>query len=163
MTAKPSRVKPSRAKPGGAKPGGAKPSGTKPTGAKSPAARAGAAKQNGSERRMHTRVPATFPCVLIGPDKKQEEFDLVDLSESGVRMRCGRSLPAMTQIEVALLLPKARVGRPKDAPLSTRGVVVWSHKAKAGKKAAFDTGVFFPELSTEQRGLLAAFVTTAAS
>jgi hypothetical protein len=130
---------------------------------KSRDAKAGNGAQGGSERRKHARAPATFPCVLIGPDQKEERFDLVDLSESGVRMRCGRSLPAMTQIQVALLLPKSRVGRPKDIPLSTRGVVVWSHKAKAGKKAEFDTGVFFPELSTEQRNLLAAFVTTAAS
>lgn len=119
--------------------------------------------KDGAERRKHARAPASFSCVLIGPDKKEERFDLVDLSESGVRMRCGRSLPAMTQIQVALMLPKSRVGRPKDAPLSTRGVVVWSHKAKAGKKAEFDTGVFFPELSHEQRSLLAAYVTTAAS
>jgi c-di-GMP-binding flagellar brake protein YcgR len=119
--------------------------------------------KGGSERRKHTRVPATFPCVLIGPDQKEEKFDLVDLSESGVRMRCGRPLPAMTQVQVALVLPKARVGRPKDAPLSTRGVVVWSHKSKEGKKADFDTGVFFPELSNEQRGLLAAYVMSAAS
>jgi hypothetical protein len=124
--------------------------------------------KGGPERRKHARAVASFPCVLIGPDKKEEHFDLVDLSESGVRMRCGRALPAMTQIEVALVLPKGRVGRPKDAPLSTRGVVVWSHaapkkSAKAGRKAEFDTGVFFPELSTEQRGLLAAYVLTAAS
>src|SRR5262245_43670835 len=122
----------------------------------------GSAK-GGSERRKHTRVPATFPCVLIGPDQKEEKFDLVDLSESGVVRRAGRAWPAMTQIQVALVLPKARVGRPKDAPLSTRGVVVWSHKSKEGRKSDFDTGVFFPELSNEQRGLLAAYVMSAAS
>ena len=133
-----------------------------------------------AERRKHKRVNASFPCVLIGPDKKEEQFDLVDLSESGVRMRCARSLPAMTQIQVALLLPGKRIGRPKDAKVSTRGVVVWSHKAgnpggkgapKAGSKkpanggdgAAFDTGVFFPELTAEARGLLSAYVTSDAS
>ena len=136
-----------------------------------------------AERRKHKRVSASFPCVLIGPDQKEEHFDLVDLSESGVRMRCARSLPAMTQIEVALVLPGKRIGKPKDARLSTRGVVVWSHKAgietpakAAGRKPApakkagggaeapgFDTGVFFPELTAEARGLLNAYVLTAAS
>lgn len=139
-----------------------------------------------AERRKHKRVSASFPCVLIGPDKKEEHFELVDLSESGVRMRCARSLPAMTQIEVALVLPKQRIGKPKDARLSTRGVVVWSHKAakeaaggskKAPAKAAakasakasakaeptYDTGVFFPELSAAERGLLITYVITAAS
>jgi len=132
-----------------------------------------------AERRKHKRVSASFPCVLVGPDKKEERFDLVDLSESGVRMRCARSLPAMTQIQVAMTLPGGRIGRPKDARLSTRGVVVWSHKAgakpaaagaKAGKgsakaapKGGFDTGVFFPELSTEERGLLTAYVLSAVS
>ena len=136
-----------------------------------------------AERRKHKRVSASFPCVLVGPDKKEERFDLVDLSESGVRMRCARALPAMTQIQVAMTLPSGRIGRPKDARLSTRGVVVWSHKAganaaaAAGGKAAgkvakpakpaskggFDTGVFFPELSTEERGLLTAYVLSAVS
>ena len=130
-----------------------------------------------AERRKHKRVSASFPCVLVGPDKKEERFDLVDLSESGVRMRCARALPAMTQIQVAMTLPGGRVGRPKDAKLSTRGVVVWSHRAggaakgekvgksapKAGSKGGFDTGVFFPELSTEERGLLTAYVHSAVS
>lgn len=128
-----------------------------------------------AERRKHTRVSASFPCVLVGPDKKEERFDLVDLSESGVRMRCARSLPAMTQIRVAMTLPGGRIGRPKDAKLSTRGVVVWSHQAgsaagkparkapKGGPKGGFDTGVFFPELSTEERGLLTAYVHSAAT
>jgi hypothetical protein len=124
-----------------------------------------------AERRKHKRVSASFPCVLVGPDKKEEHFDLVDLSESGVRMRCARALPAMTQIQVAMTIPGGRVGRPKDARLNTRGVVVWSHKAgKAPKgsprgapKGGFDTGVFFSELSTEERGLLTAYVHSAVS
>jgi hypothetical protein len=35
------------------------------------------------------------------------------------------------------------------------GVVVWSHLGDDGQ---YDTGVFFPELGEEQRGLLHAFV-----
>src|SRR5688572_27522923 len=89
-----------------------------------------------AERRKHKRVNASFPCVLVGPDMQEEHFDLVDLSESGVRLRCARALPAMTQIQVAMTLPGGRVGRPKDARLSTRGVVVWSHKAAGAAKPA---------------------------
>jgi hypothetical protein len=117
-----------------------------------------------SERRKHTRVQATFPCVMLGPDRKHESFDLLDLSESGVRMRCARSLAPMTQIQVALELPAARLGRPKDVKLLTRGVVVWSHKSgkdvtgKGTVPSGYDTGVFFPELTSEQRALLLLYV-----
>lgn len=121
-----------------------------------------------SERRKHERVAAAFPCVMMGPDRKHETFDLLDLSESGVRMRCARALPPMTQIQVALELPAARLGRPKDVKLMTRGVVVWSHRA--GKDAGggsvaggYDTGVFFPELTPEQRALLLLFVASTVS
>lgn len=113
-----------------------------------------------SERRKHHRVAATFPCVLVGADRKEEPFDLVDLSESGVRMRCKRALGAMVQIEVALQLPAGRLGAKKDVRMTTKGVVVWSHKVPKG---GYDTGVFFPELSPEHRGLLSAFVLSAVS
>jgi PilZ domain len=123
-----------------------------------------------SERRKHARVPAAFPCVMMGPDRKHESFDVLDLSESGVRMRCARSLAPMTQIQVSLELPAARTGRPRDVKLMTRGVVVWSHREarRAGAKgepaeAAYDTGVFFPELTGEQRAMLLLFVASAVS
>ena len=114
-----------------------------------------------SERRKHHRVEAAFPCLLVGADRKEEPFDLLDLSESGVRMRCRRALAAMTQIEVALQLPAARLGAKKDVRMTTKGVVVWSHKTPKG--GGYDTGVFFPELSPEHRGLLSAFVLSAVS
>lgn len=135
------------------------------------------------ERRQHKRVSATFPCVLVGADHREEPFDLMDLSESGVRLRCHHAIAPMTQIRVALRLPGERVGQPADVKLETRGVVVWSHKqaaakagaakagaaktsaAKAGKATAesYDTGVFFPELSRDQRALLLAYVLTASA
>jgi len=128
-----------------------------------------------SERRKHTRVVASFPCVMMGPDRKHETFDLLDLSESGIRMQCGRALTPMTQIQVSLELPAGRLGRPRDVKLTTRGVVVWSHRATkegAGKEGpsgrpasatpdGWDTGVFFPELTPDQRAILLCFVASA--
>lgn len=146
------------------------------------------------ERRKHKRVSASFPCLLVGADRKEEPFDLLDLSESGVRMSCHHAIQPMTQIQVALKLPGERVGHKEDVRLETRGVVVWSHKesrsaspkAAAGKSAAaksspagrakrapaagkaeaapvanYDTGVFFPELTRDQRALILAYVMSA--
>lgn len=141
-----------------------------------------------AERRKHKRVQASFPCAFVGADKGQEPFELIDLSESGARLRCARALIPMTEIQVALKLPGPRVGQKQDVAFQTRGVVVWSHrggsagasaaaakapgkavsaKAAAGPKTAaspkasaegFDTGVFFPEVTRDQRALLLAYV-----
>jgi hypothetical protein len=82
-------------------------------------------------------------------------FDLMDLSESGVRIRCGSPMAPMTRVKVGMVLPAKRLGSKADVSFETTGVVVWSHKAPAG---SFDTGVFFPELDDRQRGLLRTFV-----
>ena len=114
------------------------------------------------ERRKHPRVTGdeeARPCLLRGPDGGEETFDLMDLSESGARLRCARSIPAMTRIGVALTLPAERVGRDSAAQLQTMGVVVWSHEVEPGR---FDTGVFFPELDPESRSILQAYVLSAA-
>jgi hypothetical protein len=108
-----------------------------------------------AERRRHDRVPTELPFRLKA-DGAEEVFDLVDLSESGVRIRCRRSIPAMTRIQVSLVLPGRRVGGGAgDVRLDTTGVVVWSHRAE---NHTFDTGVFFAELDERQRGLLRSFV-----
>ena len=113
---------------------------------------------DGPERRQHTRVEATMPCTLVQENGEKEAFELLDLSESGVRMRCKADMTAMTRIQVAMVLPAARVGRDEDVRLDTEGVVVWSHAVNEG---IYDTGVFFPELSDDHRGLLQAFVLSA--
>jgi hypothetical protein len=107
-----------------------------------------------AERRRHPRVPASLPFRLKA-DGGEESFDLVDLSESGVRIRCRRSIPAMTRIQVSLVLPARRLGAGDDVRLDTTGVVVWSHRADG---QTFDTGVFFADLDDRQRGLLRSFV-----
>jgi hypothetical protein len=122
-----------------------------------------------AERRKHERVPADVPFRLKAAGV-EDTFDLVDLSESGVRIRCRRSLPAMARILVSLVLPGKRVQKDGDVRLETTGVVVWSHRASdvpggaagaAGGGPAgpsYDTGVFFSELDDRQRGLLRSFV-----
>ena len=109
----------------------------------------------GSERRKHARVPTGVALRLMSHGK-EEAFDLIDLSESGVRIRCHRALAAMTRIQVAMVLPGKRVGASSDVRFETTGVVVWSHK----QESIFDTGVFFPEMDERQRGLLRTFVAT---
>jgi c-di-GMP-binding flagellar brake protein YcgR len=113
-------------------------------------------RQSGqAERRRHTRVNTRIPFHLV-TDGKDEPFDLVDLSESGVRIRSPRALVPMTQIRVRVVLPAKRVGSPADVALDTTGVVVWSHK-EAGP-GGYDVGVFFSELEDRERNLLRTFV-----
>jgi hypothetical protein len=117
-------------------------------------------KSGGAERRVHERVEASVPCTLVGDDGTREGFDLIDLSESGVRIRCSRSLSPMTRIQVAMVLPGERVSREGQVKVQTMGVVVWCHPIQG---AQFDTGVFFPELEPDTREMLKAYVHSAAA
>lgn len=111
------------------------------------------------ERRRHDRVAAeALPCVLRDGEGNEEPFQLVDLSESGVRLHCPHEIRAMTRIQVNMVLPAERVGGGEDATLDTTGVVVWSHQAG---ESGYDTGVFFPELDARSRDLLRAYVHSA--
>ena len=112
----------------------------------------------GKERRKHTRVVAPVPFLMIDKQGKERTFDLVDLSESGARIKCPLAIAPMTRVKVAMVLPGDRVGHEKDVRVDTTGVVVWSHKAD---DARYDTGVFFPELDEEKRSLLQTYVLTA--
>jgi c-di-GMP-binding flagellar brake protein YcgR len=108
-----------------------------------------------AERRRHHRVPGAIPFHLLA-DGKDEPFDLMDLSESGVRISAPRALAPMTRIQVRMILPARRVGAKTDVALDLSGVVVWSHKEP--KVSAYDVGVFFADLDDRQRNLLRAFV-----
>lgn len=113
-------------------------------------------RQSGhAERRRHSRVPAKIPFHLL-TDGNDEPFDLVDLSESGVRIQSPRALVPMTRIRVRMVLPAARVGEPKDLRMDTHGVVVWSHKVP--HETSYDVGVFFSELDDRERALLRSYV-----
>ena len=117
----------------------------------------GTQKPSGAERRKAKRVPASIPFRLVS-NGKEVPFDLIDLSESGARIRCGHLVPAMTRIQVRILLPGERVGTKQALEFDTHGVIVWSHKESGAK--TYDTGVFFSELDDRQRNLLRAFVGT---
>ncbi len=110
------------------------------------------------DRRKHRRVPAPFPCVIRTDDGAERPFELVDLSESGARLKCAFPIAAMTRIAVQIRLPAVRIGREEDAGLDTTGVIVWSHRVEDD---VYDTGVFFPELSDENAALLQAYVMSA--
>lgn len=110
-------------------------------------------------RRKHDRVPAEGPCTIRDPDGEERPFELVDLSESGARLKCGTPIGAMTRIHVAMVLPAARLGRDEDVRLETVGVIVWSHRIADEE---YDTGVFFPELDADDAALLQAYVLSAA-
>jgi hypothetical protein len=116
------------------------------------------AESSGSERRRHARVdvkpPGNGPFRLKA-DGDEQTFELMDLSESGVRIRSQSALGPMTRIHVAMMLPGSRVGAASDVRFETTGVVVWSHRQS---QTSFDTGVFFPELDDRQRAFLRTFV-----
>jgi hypothetical protein len=109
----------------------------------------------GAERRQHKRVPAGFPLKIVNEAGQEETFRLLDLSECGARIHCAHSVPPMTRIQVALTLPGKGLGLRKDVRVDTTGVIVWCHRLN---DAEYDTGVFFPDLQDEQRGMLRALV-----
>lgn len=112
------------------------------------------------ERRRHRRVPARIPFHLLS-EGKDEPFDLMDLSESGVRILAPRALAPMTRIEVRMILPAGRVASDRDVTMDLGGVVVWSHPlpgVKASAPGRHDVGVFFSDLDDRQRNLLRAYV-----
>ncbi len=111
----------------------------------------------GNERRRHPRVPAALPFRLVSEAGEEESFDLVDLSESGARIKCHHAIPAMTRIRVALVLPSQYLEADVDVRVDTTGVVVWSHPLENG---LYDTGVFFSELEEDERGMLHSFVSS---
>ena len=67
-------------------------------------------------RLSGSRVETKIPFRLLSGGQ-EEAFDLVDLSEAGVRIRCRRSLGAMTRIQVAMVLPGKRIGASSDVQL----------------------------------------------
>lgn len=112
------------------------------------------------ERRRHPRVPARIPFHLV-TEGKDEPFDLMDLSESGVRIVAPRALAPMTRIQVRMILPAGRVASERDMTMDLGGVVVWSHPlpgVKASAPGRHDVGVFFADLDDRQRNLLRAYV-----
>jgi hypothetical protein len=112
---------------------------------------AGASKEtSGAERRRHPRVAARVPFRIVNEAGRDEPFRLVDLSECGARIQVRTAIPPMTRIQVALVLPAARLGLEEDVRVDTAGVVVWCHPTED----TYDTGVFFPDLVEEQRRLL---------
>lgn len=106
--------------------------------------------QPDSERRRAQRIPLSLPCTIQDQDGHQEPFELVDLSESGVRIRCGHAISPMTRIRVSMALPGDSTAR-----FDTDGVVVWSHATEDGQ---FDTGVFFSDLGDTEREALKTLV-----
>jgi hypothetical protein len=124
----------------------------------SPAAPVTDPARAGEDRRRHPRVAAVLPFRIVNEAGQEEPFRLLDLSESGARIQCGHAVPPMTRIQVRLVLPGRRVGLDRDVRVDTAGVIVWSHRTG---DQAYDTGVFFPDLEEEQRGLLRTLVRAA--
>ncbi len=118
------------------------------------ASKADAPAAAGAERRQHARVQTAIPFRIVNTSGREESFRLVDLSECGARIQVRTAIPPMTRIQVALVLPGRRIGLTKDVRVETSGVVVWCHPTED----AFDTGVFFSDLTTEHRGLLRGLV-----
>ena len=52
-----------------------------------------------NERRRYPRVAAELPFRFVSERGEDEAFDLVDLSESGARIKCAHHLAAMTQVQ----------------------------------------------------------------
>lgn len=85
---------------------------------------------------------------------KTVDTRIQNLSSSGIRFHTPHSLPLMSRVQIALELPEPeQAGR--TSPVAITGVVVRCDELTA---SAFDTAIYFDDLSDSARTRLAQFV-----
>ena len=108
-----------------------------------------------SERRRHPRVSIELPLRLTLQDGTVDSH-IVNLSESGIRLRTPSPLPLMTRVQIALELPD-KAGSSGAAAVAITGVIVRCVETP-GQDNPYDTAIFFEDLSDSARGHIARFV-----
>lgn len=114
--------------------------------------------KHATERRRHARVAADIElrCEQGG---RAGMAHVRDISASGVRCLTDRALPLMTQVGLVLQLPGN--GTPRE--IVCRGAVVRSGPigaGAAGGSLAFETAIFFTDVTESDRVWLEGFVSS---
>ena len=110
------------------------------------------------ERRHHPRAQALLPMKLVVGERILETR-IKDLSCSGIRFHAPKALQLMSRVQIALELPQGAEGSHMMS-LSISGVVVRCDVIGPEDGAAYDTAIFFDDLSDGARSQLSHFVQT---
>jgi hypothetical protein len=109
------------------------------------------------ERRTHPRVWASLALQVTRQDDVLVS-SAENLSRSGIMCTLPEQIQLMTRVRISLCLPPVGSGPNEgECKVSTEGVIVRSDQAKKG---AFETAIFFPELSEEEALSIDRFVKT---
>jgi len=108
------------------------------------------------ERRKHPRIHVDLPLRLTVQDRTVETH-IRDLSTSGIRFRSPSALPLMSRVQIALELPETQEGRAASA-LAITGVVVRSDESESKGKLAYDTAIYFEDISEPALRQLSQFI-----
>jgi c-di-GMP-binding flagellar brake protein YcgR len=108
------------------------------------------------ERRKQPRVHVDLPLQLTFRDSTVAT-QIRDLSTSGIRFRSPSVLPLLSRVQIALELPEMPSGASAGS-LAITGVVVRSDQTSEGERPAFDTAIYFEDLSERARSQLSQFI-----
>ena len=107
------------------------------------------------ERRKQPRVHVDLPLQLTFRDSTVAT-QIRDLSTSGIRFRAPSVLPLLSRVQIALELPEMPSGASAGS-LAITGVVVRSDETGDDQRA-FDTAIYFEDLSERARSQLSQFI-----
>ena len=107
------------------------------------------------ERRQAVRIQETLPFV-IGHEGYEIEAQTINISTHGVMCIVSRDIPMMTQLKIALTLPKFGKNKTSTKTLKVRGVVVRKEKDEVAGKIFI--AIFFNDLKHEDSTILREFI-----
>ena len=111
--------------------------------------------RKGQNRRKYPRVDVEVTVTLNdGTEAVNYKTETRDVGAGGVCVKLESFVQAPTAVNIVLKLPD---GQP---PIETVGRVAWCVKERKlvrRKRAAYETGISFPDLSVEQRERLIRF------
>ncbi len=109
-------------------------------------------RQNNPERRVSARLVDSLS-FNIGYEGYDLSAQIINISTSGLLCRLSREVPAMSKIDMALMLPSRLPSGHADA-VKISGVVVRNEQDERG----FRTAIFFLEISAPHRRKLDAYL-----
>ncbi len=111
-----------------------------------------------AERRRHRRISVRLPLQLTVKDQTVDTH-IVDLSESGIRLRTPAALPLMTRVQIALELPTKKPSEGASS-VGITGVIVRCVHVDDDSGVPYDTAIYFETLSDSARGRIARYMQT---
>ena len=108
-----------------------------------------------SERRCSVRIAEELP-FTIGHQDYEIQATSVDISNNGVRCLVERSIPVMTQLNIAFALPTPVNFSSKDRIIKVKGVVV--RKGEDAASGKFFIAVYFSDIKPKDQKILNEFI-----